>query len=305
MNIVTESIKVKVADEATQAILRSIINNFLRMNERKGINPWIKNIQLTVDGKTIIIQDMDIQDNIDYSKPLFLEDSDLIILLKSDDIRVFELTLDYKANFYMGEKYGFEFFRSLFENNEKSILTNLEYKVIDYDADIQTINAYRSLDGELINVDESSRITIEPEKIASVIPDISNWYCPNFEVYVFSDYYCEGKEFEEDDLQKLIKYGVEYFNKYGIEDGYQSIERIEDHDTAEDFDFPSRIRVTSQGFIDLCKDVSKIASFAEERGYRMDQGGIGVFFPDGKIQQYTYIDVLIEESFNEFAIVSF
>ena len=286
-----EYIKLQVSDEETEKILKQIIDNFHNLN--KGINAyvWIKFIQMTINGETVTVSDIpELDEDVD-DYTFFHEDSDIIRLLHTSDIQEFELMIEYMAVVHGGGSYGLSFFRELFKNNDSSVLSSLEYKAIVQDS--VSVQAYKAVNGELINMDQNGRVEIRPEDVSSVFPDIHEWYSYNFNVNVYPDINYEGNEFEEDVLEKLTDLSIKYFKNYAIENEDQCIEDYEELESDEDLGLPTHIYVPAESFPKFCEDVGEFVNIADENDYHMDCGG--EFIPSGKHKRFVYIHKAFEK----------
>ena len=284
MNTIEHS-KLQVSDEETEKILKQIIDNFHNLN--KGINAyvWIKFIQMTINGETVTVSDIpELDEDVD-ERTFFHDDSDIIRLLNTTDIREFELMIEYMAITHRGGNYGLSFFRDLFDNNDRSVLTDLEYKIIEQES--VSVRAYKSDNGKLICVDQNGRTAIKPEEVVSVFSDISEWYSYNFDVNIYHDFNYEGNEFEEDVLEKLTDLSIKYIENYAIEDEEQCIEDYEELEPDEDLELPTHICVPTDKFQDFCEDIRVFVAITDENELHMDCGG--VFIAPGKYKRFAYI----------------
>lgn len=131
-----ESIKIKVTDEKTRKILDELIEQFRCLNRGEGIySGELAFVRLTVNGQSVTEKE-------DWErkfgeKPVFTDDSDIMLLLNKSDITDFEMLLEYCATLTCAD-YGYSFLSHLCNMSDKSALANLEYKVLkyyDYDTD--------------------------------------------------------------------------------------------------------------------------------------------------------------------------
>lgn len=260
-----ESIKIKVTDEKTRAILNKIIEQFRCLNRGDGISSGeISFVRLTVNEQSVT-------EKYDWKRefwktPIFHEESEIMQLLNTKEITALELLLEYTATLH-GCSYGYDFMEELCKESDKSTLSNLEYKVLEYYDTDTDFTACMLCNGELV--------TIEPNADIANITGVKRWFSADFQLGVSAD-----DDFEEAVENKIRQLVSEYKEKYNIPD--------EDFVFWEEAIFFHNSFVIEQGSLhEVIKDIEKFACFALEHGLHLVLDG--VFTPSDDTPEFAYL----------------
>lgn len=191
-----------MTDKKTREILDKIIEQFRCLNRGKGISSGeIVFVRLTVNGKTVT-------EKHDWERkfsetPVFHDDSEIMQLLNTKEITAFELLLEYTATLH-GKSYGYVFMEEMCKENDKSALSNLEYKVLEYYDFDTDFTACSLCNGKLV--------IIEPNAAIFDIAAVKKWFSADFYLGVSSD-----DDFDEEIEKQIHQLIAEFKGKYNLE----------------------------------------------------------------------------------------
>lgn len=271
-----ETIKIKVVDEETYAILNKIIERFHCLNRGDCISSgWLYYVAITVDGQSVTEK----RNGERYigEEPVFKSDSVLMRLLNKSDIKEFEMQLDYDAMVHGGFGYGCAFFWRLCNESDKSALANLEYKVLEcYDYDTE-FSACCFINGEWTQ--------IEPNTDISNITDILSWGSEDFFLGVSSD-----NDLDEEVAKKARQLAAEFGEKYDLDDSDFVF-------WEEAIFFSNAFSINHESIPELIKYIDKFARFAKENNLKLILDG--VFTPFDDIPKFAYFTFSNDENGTE------
>lgn len=267
-----ESIKIKVTDEKTRVILKKIIEQFRCLNRGEGITSGgISFVRLTVDEQSITEKYNWKREF--WKTPIFHEDSEIMQLLNTKEITALELLLEYTATLN-GCSYGYDFMEELCKESDKSTLSNLEYKVLEYYDTDTDFTACMLCNGELV--------TIEPNADIADFTGVKRWFCADFRLGV-----CADDDLDEEVAKKARQLAAEFGEKYNLDDS--------------DFVFWEEAIFFSNSFVinhasipELIKYIDKFACFAKENNLNLVLDG--VFTPFDDIQKFAYFTFSNDEN---------
>ena len=260
-----ESFKIKVTDEKTRAILNKIIEKFRCLNRGDGISSGeISFVRLTVNEQSVT-KKYDWKREF-WKTPIFHEESEIMQLLNTKEITALELLLEYTATLH-GCSYGYDFMEELCKESDKSTLSNLEYKVLEYYDTDTDFTACMLCNGELV--------TIEPNADIAYITGVKRWFSADFQLGVSAD-----DDLDEEVAKKARQLAAEFGEKYNLDDS--------------DFVFWEEAIFFSNGFgidhvsiSELIKYIDKFACFALEHGLHLVLDG--VFTPSDDTPEFAYM----------------
>lgn len=260
-----ESIKIKVTDEKTRKILDELIEQFRCLNRGDGIySGELAFVRLTVNGQSVT-------EKYDWErkfgeKPIFTDDSDVMLLLNKSEITDFEILIEYCATLTCAS-YGSSFLGDLCNKSDKSTLSNLEYKVLEYYDYDNDHTACKLCNGELV--------TIEPNADITDITDVEEWFGYDFQLGFSSN-----DDFEEDTVKEISELMSGLKIKYNLYD--------EDFVFWEDaIFFHNSIVIAQSSPSELKKDIEKFYCFAMEHNLKLILDG--VFTPSDDIPKFAYL----------------
>lgn len=186
----TESFKLNVFDSKTKLLADRIINQFLRLNKSNQIEfgADIQYVKLSVNGKAVEIE-CESESNF-CNESIFADDSEIMQLVNTEEIRELELQIDYTAMVFAGGNYGYSFIQDIINDTDKATLTNLEYKLLEYYDCDEDVVACELRNGELVY--------IEPNASFDDLSYIDRWFSYNFELLI-----TVNDDFEESIIEKL------------------------------------------------------------------------------------------------------
>ena len=276
-----ESIKIKVTDEKTRAILKKIIEQFRCLNRGEGITSGgISFVRLTVDEQSIT-EKYDWRREF-WETPIFHEDSEIMQLLNTKEITALELLLEYTATLN-GCSYGYDFMEELCKESDKSTLSNLEYKVLEYYDTDTDFTACMLCNGELV--------TIEPNADIADITGVKRWFSADFQLGVSAD-----NDLDEEAAKKARQLAAEFGEKFDLDDCQFVF-------WEEAIFFSNSFGIDHASIPELIKYIDKFACFAKENNLNLVLDG--VFTPFDDIQKFAYFTFSNDENGTKINVAQF